>query len=162
MPVEGLGKQSSLAAALQQGKVSQSTCVRRPAQPPSCQPSVYPHPNHSHPSWIGGLPARLPTPVQPPPTAQPGPKQTSTRPRNPLPAPVAPIPGGALLSIQEDFGVGEGVSEVIVGAAKLGAVCGTFLGGALMLYYGRRVAIAVDSAFFITGPLLMSAAQGVA
>lgn len=94
----------------------------------------------------------------PPPSLAPN----KHRPRNPLPAPVAPIPGGALLSIQEDFGVGEGVSEVIVGAAKLGAVCGTFLGGALMLYYGRRVAIAVDSAFFITGPLLMAAAQGVA
>ena len=51
---------------------------------------------------------------------------------------------------------------MIVGAAKLGALGGTFLGGGLMLYYGRRLAIAVDSAFFIAGPLLMAAAGNVA
>ena len=69
--------------------------------------------------------------------------------------------GGALLHIQEEFNTSEGVSEVIVGAAKLGAVLGTFLGGALMLYYGRRPAIAADSLFFIIGPILMGVAWSV-
>lgn len=35
-------------------------------------------------------------------------------------------------------------------------------GGALMLHYGRRKAIAIDSAFFIVGPLIMAASAGVA
>jgi len=35
-------------------------------------------------------------------------------------------------------------------------------GGALMLHYGRRRAIAIDSAFFIVGPLVMAASAGVA
>ena len=48
-----------------------------------------------------------------------------------------------------------------MGGAKLGAFLGTFLGGALMLYYGRRVAIAVDAAFFAVGPLIMAAAFNV-
>lgn len=72
------------------------------------------------------------------------------------------LQGGALLHIQAEFGIGEGVSEVIVGAAKLGAVLGTFLGGALMLYYGRRPAIAADSIFFIVGPAIMAGAWNVA
>lgn len=38
---------------------------------------------------------------------------------------------------------------------------GTFLGGALMLHYGRRAAIGIDSLFFIVGPLIMALALGV-
>jgi SP family myo-inositol transporter-like MFS transporter 13 len=67
-----------------------------------------------------------------------------------------------LLHIQEEFNTSEAMSEFIVAAAKLGAVAGTFLGGALMLYYGRRFAIAADSFFFITGPLIMATAWNVA
>ncbi|GAB4820262.1 hypothetical protein N2152v2_007308 [Parachlorella kessleri] len=69
--------------------------------------------------------------------------------------------GGALLNIQAYFGTSDGTNEVIVGTAKLGAFVGTFLGGALMLYYGRRTAIGIDSLFFIAGPVLMSAASNV-
>ncbi|KAL4517815.1 hypothetical protein Ndes2526B_g02211 [Nannochloris sp. 'desiccata'] len=69
--------------------------------------------------------------------------------------------GGALLHIQEEFNASEGMSEFIVAAAKLGAVGGTFLGGALMLYYGRRRAIAVDSFFFIVGPITMATSWNV-
>lgn len=58
--------------------------------------------------------------------------------------------------------MGDGMAEVIVGAAKLGAVAGTFLGAALMLFYGRRPAIAIDSIFFIAGPLIMASAWNVA
>lgn len=47
-----------------------------------------------------------------------------------------------------------------MGAAKLGAFGGTFLGGALMLHYGRRPAIGLDAAFFMLGPLLMAASEG--
>ena len=67
-----------------------------------------------------------------------------------------------MLHIQEEFNLSESVSEVVVGAAKLGAVLGTFLGGALMLYYGRRPAIAADSLFFIIGPAIMAGAWNVA
>ena len=115
--------------------------------------------------------------------------------------------GGALLNIRDAFGMGDWMAELIVGAAKFGAVLGTFLvrrrgeagwcslcsrasgcsrmprlacllrgrlrcaalhaaalwqGGALMLHYGRRIAIAIDSAFFIVGPLIMAASAGVA
>jgi len=49
-----------------------------------------------------------------------------------------------------------------VGATKVGAVFGTFLGGALMVHYGRRVAIALDSVFFMAGPLVMAASYSTA
>ncbi len=48
------------------------------------------------------------------------------------------------------------MDEIIVGAAKIGAFFGTFLGGALMLYYGRRIAITLDSLFYAIGPLIMA------
>ena len=47
-------------------------------------------------------------------------------------------------------------------AAKFGAFFGTFIGGAAMLRYGRRKAIALDSLFFMIGPLIMAASMGVA
>lgn len=45
----------------------------------------------------------------------------------------------------------------ITGAAKFGAFFGTFIGGAFMLRYGRKRAIAFNSIFFVVGPLVMSA-----
>ena len=47
--------------------------------------------------------------------------------------------------------------DAIVGCAKVGAVAGTFLGGALMLYYGRQPTIAISSVFFVLGPAIMAA-----
>ena len=44
----------------------------------------------------------------------------------------------------------------MVGSAKLGAVLGTFLGGGLMVCYGRRATIAMDSFFFVLGPVTMA------
>lgn len=70
--------------------------------------------------------------------------------------------GGALLNIRDAFGIGDWAAEAIVGAAKFGAFFGTFLGGAAMLRYGRRKTIALDSLFFIAGPLVMAASMGVA
>ncbi|KAI7841777.1 hypothetical protein COHA_004642 [Chlorella ohadii] len=69
--------------------------------------------------------------------------------------------GGALLNIRDALGIGDWAAEAIVAAAKFGAVPGTFLGGALMLHYGRRAAIGIDSLFFIAGPLIMALALGV-
>ncbi|KAK9817311.1 hypothetical protein WJX72_012503 [[Myrmecia] bisecta] len=69
--------------------------------------------------------------------------------------------GGAMLNIHDQFHTSTAASEVIVGAAKIGAFFGTFLGGAMMLYYGRRKAIAMDSIFFMAGPVIMAAAYGV-
>lgn len=65
-----------------------------------------------------------------------------------------------MLGIERDLAVGSGGAELIVGAFKLGACLGTFLGGALMLRYGRQKAIALSSIFFTAGPLLMAAAPG--
>lgn len=81
---------------------------------------------------------------------------------NPRPGYDLGLIGGALLNIRDAFGIGDVASEAIVGAAKFGAFFGTFLGGAAMLKYGRRRAIALDSLFFIVGPLLMAASGGVA
>lgn len=50
--------------------------------------------------------------------------------------------------------------EAIVGAAKLGAFGGTFLGGAAMLRYGRRRAIGLQAGFFVAGPLIMAVSGG--
>ena len=55
---------------------------------------------------------------------------------------------------------GSCAQECIVGALKLGAFFGTFLGGALMLRYGRRRAIAITAVTAVLGPLLMAAAGG--
>lgn len=45
---------------------------------------------------------------------------------------------------------------LVVSAAKWGAVLGTFLGGALMLYYGRQPSVAINAVFFVTGPVIMA------
>ncbi len=63
---------------------------------------------------------------------------------------------------RQEFHTSEGQDELIVGATKVGAVFGTFLGGALMVHYGRRVAIALDSVFFMLGPLCMAASSSIA
>ncbi|KAF6262111.1 major facilitator superfamily domain-containing protein [Scenedesmus sp. NREL 46B-D3] len=66
-----------------------------------------------------------------------------------------------MLGISQAFNITSvRTKEAIVGAAKLGACFGTFLGGALMLRYGRRRAIAAQSVFFVAGPLVMAAATG--
>lgn len=69
---------------------------------------------------------------------------------------------GALLYMETDIALNEGTEEVIVGMAKLGAVFGTFIGGALMQHLGRKRAIAWNSAFFIAGPVVMAAASDAA
>jgi MFS family permease len=65
---------------------------------------------------------------------------------------------GALLYMDtdEDLHLTTASSEVIVGMAKLGAVFGTFIGGALMVDVGRKRAIAVTGVFFLLGPLAMA------
>lgn len=68
---------------------------------------------------------------------------------------------GAFLPIKADLGASDTAMEIMVGGAKFGAVLGTFLGGALMLHYGRRLAIGFDSLFFILGPLLMAFSSGI-
>lgn len=68
--------------------------------------------------------------------------------------------GGALLGISDEMATSEWVEGLIVGAAKLGACFGAFLGGALMLHYGRRIAITIDSVLFMAGPVFMASAAG--
>ena len=69
---------------------------------------------------------------------------------------------GALLYMETDLRLSEGTEEVIVGMAKLVAVFGTFIGGALMQAYGRKRAIAWNSLFFICGPVVMASASDAA
>jgi MFS family permease len=70
--------------------------------------------------------------------------------------------GGAMLGISDAFHISNAMKEAIVGAAKLGAFFGTFIGGVCMLRYGRRKAISLQAAFFVAGPALMAAAPGPA
>ena len=63
---------------------------------------------------------------------------------------------GALLYMEPDLRLSEASEEVIVGMAKLGAVFGTFVGGAVMQEHGRRKAIAWNAAFFLLGPFIMA------
>jgi MFS family permease len=57
------------------------------------------------------------------------------------------------------FGITTDVTrEAIVAGAKGGAFFGTFLGGALMLRYGRRRAIAALGVLFALGPIIMATA----
>lgn len=70
--------------------------------------------------------------------------------------------GGVLLKLHEQLHTSGPHEAWIVGAAKAGAVLGTYLGGAAMYKYGRRATIGRNCVFFVAGPLLMSAAAGVA
>mmetsp|Transcript_16261 Transcript_16261/g.48710 ORF Transcript_16261/g.48710 Transcript_16261/m.48710 type:complete len:947 (-) Transcript_16261:1340-4180(-) len=70
------------------------------------------------------------------------------------------VMGGALLGISDEFGTSDWADGMIVGAAKLGACFGAFLGGALMLHYGRRLAITIDSLLFMLGPIIMATSRG--
>ena len=62
---------------------------------------------------------------------------------------------GALLYM----GLRDADASLVVAAAKFGAVCGTFVGGALMQEFGRRPAIACTGVFFLLGPLAMTSAS---
>ncbi len=63
--------------------------------------------------------------------------------------------GGALHGIHKNLATSDAVDEVIVGAAKLGAVLGAFVGSLTMKVCGRRVAMISDVFFFIFGPICM-------
>lgn len=65
--------------------------------------------------------------------------------------------GGALFNIRDEFHLSKAGEEWVVGSAKIGAFFGTFLGGAMMLHYGRRKTIAIDSLFYMAGPIVMAA-----
>ena len=70
------------------------------------------------------------------------------------------VMGGALLGISDELATSDWADGLIVGAAKLGACFGAFLGGALMLHYGRRIAITIDSVLFMLGPIVMATSAG--
>jgi MFS family permease len=63
--------------------------------------------------------------------------------------------GGALPLIQESLGTSDALDELIVGIAKLGAVLGAFV-GAVLMKYGRKLAMIWDAAFFLVGPCVMT------
>jgi MFS family permease len=66
-----------------------------------------------------------------------------------------------LLKLREDLTISDIATAWIVGITKLGAVLGTYIGGAIMYKYGRSQAVGHISAFFIGGPLLMATAGTV-
>ena len=68
---------------------------------------------------------------------------------------------GALQPLTQDLGLTSVGQELVVGMLKLGAALGTFVGGALMFQYGRRITILVCSAFFVVGPTAMALAWHV-
>ena len=63
---------------------------------------------------------------------------------------------GALLIIKKEMGLSSEEAELIVSGAKFGAFFGTFIGGAIMHKYGRRMAILASSVVFTIGPLMMA------
>ena len=67
-----------------------------------------------------------------------------------------------MLAIRDDLGTSTLQEELIMSAAKLGAIVGTFFGGATMLHFGRRRALFLDSSLFALGPLVMALSPGVA
>ncbi|KAL3163007.1 hypothetical protein ABBQ32_009439 [Trebouxia sp. C0010 RCD-2024] len=69
--------------------------------------------------------------------------------------------GGALFNIRDEFHLSKTAEEWVVGLAKVGAFFGTFLGGAMMLHYGRRKTIAIDSIFYMAGPVVMAASYNL-
>lgn len=66
-----------------------------------------------------------------------------------------------MLGIIDAFKPSSSAQELIVGATKLGAFFGTFIGGVTMLRYGRRPAIGLQALFFVSGPVVMAAATGI-
>jgi len=69
--------------------------------------------------------------------------------------------GPALPLIKEALATSDGLDEVIVGVAKLGAVLGAVL-GAIVMKYGRKPAMICDVVFFLAGPVVMVAYAHVA
>lgn len=67
--------------------------------------------------------------------------------------------GGALHGIEREFDTNEEQEELIVAGTKFGAVPGAFLGAVLMLAYGRRLCIALDSIPYVVGPVMMALAS---
>ncbi|KAL6074259.1 Inositol transporter 1 [Balamuthia mandrillaris] len=62
---------------------------------------------------------------------------------------------GALLLLEEDFGLDDFEKEVVVSIALFGAIIGSFIGGPAADQWGRRPLIASASALFLVGSLLM-------
>jgi MFS family permease len=69
--------------------------------------------------------------------------------------------GGAIPFMQPELGLSEGEVELVVSAAKFGAVLATPLAGYVMLRYGRRPALALSAAAFCAGPGIMAVAPGL-
>lgn len=66
---------------------------------------------------------------------------------------------GAIHSIQTHLGYSNLLIEVIVAAAKFGAVFGPFAGGYVMTRYGRRAGLSCGALFYLLGPIAMAAAR---
>ncbi|KAG1415912.1 hypothetical protein G6F58_006249 [Rhizopus delemar] len=66
---------------------------------------------------------------------------------------------GALVFIQEEFGLTSVQKELIVGATTFGAIFGGFFAGLLTDRFGRRILVIVSSLIFIAGALIMALAK---
>jgi sugar porter (SP) family MFS transporter len=69
---------------------------------------------------------------------------------------------GAILFIQQDFGLSGTLEEVVISSVLLGAVIGAAAGGALADRLGRRRALILTAAIFAVGAVGTALAPGVA
>ena len=66
---------------------------------------------------------------------------------------------GAIHSIKESLELSNTMIDLIVAAAKVGAVFGPFLAGWLMSKLGRRFGMVSGAFFFFIGPIVMAMSQ---
>lgn len=66
---------------------------------------------------------------------------------------------GAIHSIKESLELSNTMIDLIVAAAKVGAVFGPFLAGWLMSKMGRRFGMVSGAFFFFIGPIVMAMSQ---
>lgn len=66
---------------------------------------------------------------------------------------------GAIHSIREHLELSNAMIDVVVAAAKIGAVFGPFMAGYLMNKLGRRAALVGGAFFFFLGPIVMALSQ---
>jgi MFS family permease len=72
------------------------------------------------------------------------------------------IISGALLFIQDDFGLSDTAQQIVVASLLLGAVFGALIGGPLSDRIGRRNAIMIAAVIFMVGSLASALATGAA
>lgn len=66
---------------------------------------------------------------------------------------------GALLQLEEDFGLSDVQKELVVSIMLVGAIAASLVGGYIVDFFGRRDAIVGNAVFFITGAIVLATAK---